>query len=138
MSTPTESIAGRIVRPVVQAAVAFTMVISGLLMAPEPAQAAYNGSCRGAVFGLLSQEICVTADMGSKDHRTKREYIRWVEAKADAPATLEVWGDGFYHKGRGSSRYWHINRWLRSGTNVCAAATDAHGVRSIACFAIRV
>ncbi|MER7992348.1 hypothetical protein [Micromonospora chalcea] len=57
---------------------------------------------------------------------------------------LEAWGDGFYFSSntdpnsRDPWREWGAQRWVKSGTNVCAASTDKSGRRDIACITIKV
>jgi hypothetical protein len=109
----------------------------------------------GAVTGCTSNGIrpihtCVVAWTGGKDYATKKQWLGQVRAEArGAPPPggvrkLEVWGDGFYYAKSypyytGVVGYtWTVNRWLRSGTYVCAARTDGRGERKVACIAIRV
>lgn len=114
----------------------------GSAIAATSAQADLVGGCVGPFWGLLQQDLCVHAEMGGKNYGN---HTQWVgNVSADSPTgfnTLkEVWGDGFYHSGWGVNRSWWIGRWVRSGTNICAAASDNEpgDAREVACISIRV
>lgn len=130
-----------------RAALALGIAIGGTTAAeavqPAPAQAHEKsiGACRGPFWGLLAQQICVNARMGEKDFANHREWVGNVEAVTpDAgPQFLEIWGDGFYKsQADATDANWDINKFVTSDTNICAAATDGEGFRSIACFHISV
>jgi hypothetical protein len=91
----------------------------------------------------------VIAKTGGKNFTTKRQWVGPVRAEVrgicydGGTRTLETWGDGFYYSKYNTpscrrTAEWTVNRWVRSGTNVCAASTSKYGTRRIACIAIRV
>lgn len=99
--------------------------------------------------------VCVKGYMGSKNTTTKRQWIGKVRVftkcggcTSAGTKMLEAWGDEFYKSisyPSSSSRTinrdvtWTINRWLKSGTNVCGARTFfSFYPRAIACFTIKV
>jgi hypothetical protein len=104
----------------------------------SPASASMGG-CTGPVHGWVQQDICVTIETGTKDPVNHRQWISWVEGHENHPAPnelLEIWGDGFYYNSYGFALHKDINKWVASGTNICAAETDHWGVREIACMHI--
>jgi hypothetical protein len=111
--------------------------------------------CATAGWSAPNAIVCVKGYMGGKDIATKRQWIGQVRVftkcgscTSAGTKMLEAWGDGFYKSisySTSSSRYidrevtWTINRWLRSGTNVCGARTFfTLYPRAIACFTIKV
>lgn len=81
--------------------------------------------------------ICVGAQLSDFDSTGRRQFVGSVTSVAPniAPGSckgndlVEIWGDGFYKKTPCTSPYeWKINRWLKSGTYVCAARSDAADV----------
>ncbi len=106
------------------------------------ANASLVGGCVGPFWGYLQQDLCVHADMGGKSYSN---HTQWVgNVSADSPVGFntfkEVWGDGFYRSGWGVNRGWWIGRWVRSGTNICAASKGGGAAdrREVACISIRV
>lgn len=101
-------------------------------------------ACGKGIFDVRPQQTCVTGTMGKKDFANHREWIESItvgtpNGAAGSAVLYEVWGDGFYKSTRNpDGGAWSINKHLRSGTNVCGAATDKSGFRDIACFAIKV
>ncbi len=92
---------------------------------------------------------CVSATMGGKNYSNRTQWVGWVKAETYGSSAvtvkLEVWGDGFYFEtntdrnaSNVTSPLWGAQRWVRSGTNVCAARTRTDGWRDIACFHVRV
>ncbi len=78
---------------------------------------------------------------GQKDMLTHSQLISWVAGDQGSPAPnhfMEIWGDGFYYSWYGVYKEYNINRWVRSGTSICAAETDYEHRRVIACFGIQV
>lgn len=85
--------------------------------------------------------VCIDAYTGSKNYSSHTQYLQAVEVfGGSSSGYLEVWGDGFYKKFyyTTDSGIVYINRWVRSGTNVCGAATEPGVPRRIACITIRV
>ena len=93
--------------------------------------------------------------MGGKNTSNKTQWIGKVRVHTTCGGCtsggvkmLEAWGDGFYKSISYSSSSprninrdatWTVNRWLRSGTNVCGAWTFfSLWPRAVACFAIKV
>lgn len=116
-----------------------------------PASNAVADSWVTGCVGYYAQasQTCVVAKTGSKDSATKRQWVGPVRAEVrglcldGGTKMLEVWGDGFYYAKSFTPRCrptaeWTVNRWVRSGTNVCAASTSKSGTRRVACIAIRV
>ena len=103
----------------------------------------WAGGCTG-----LGNGTCVHATVGSKNFGNHTQWVGWVYGNVYNSAgitKLEVWGDGFYFATGVNpqttspvSPVWGAQRWVRSGTNVCAASTDLSGHRDIACIGIRV
>lgn len=123
---------------------AAAMAVAPISAAPgsaTPALAVLRGGCTGPFY---AQTVCVYADMGSKNYSNKTEWVgtvrvRWVPGCPPVYGPAEVWGDGFYQSTHvGCSASWAINRWVRSGTNICGAYTESPGWRHIACISIRV
>lgn len=122
-------------------------VIAGLLI---PATASADSWVTGCVgYYAEASQTCVVAKTGGKDYATKRQWVGPVRAEVrglcldGGTKMLETWGDGFYFAKSFTTRCrptaeWIVNRWVRSGTNVCAASTSKYGTRRIACIAIRV
>jgi hypothetical protein len=111
--------------------------------------------CASAGLSAPNAIVCVKGYMGGKDKTTKRQWIGQVRVftkcggcTSAGTKMLEAWGDGFYKSvsyPSNSNRFinrdvtWTINRWLRSGTNVCGARTFfSLYPRAIACFTIKV
>jgi len=111
--------------------------------------------CATAGWSAPNAIVCVKGYMGGKDTTTKRQWIGQVRVftkcggcTSAGTKMLEAWGDGFYKSisyPSSSSRTinrdvtWTINRWLRSGTNVCGARTFfSLYSRAVACFTIKV
>lgn len=123
--------------------VACMIAIASLFASAGSASAIPGGSisnCHGPWF-RQNPDICVRIQPGQKDARTHMQFISWVEGDQAGPAPdhfMEVWGDGFYYSWFGVLKDFNINRWVRSGTNICAAETDYEHRRVIACFGIRV
>jgi hypothetical protein len=142
MSTSV-SIERRIVRPIVQGVLTFVLLLTGILAIAKPAQAYSDQKCAGGGF-TTSYEMCFSINWDRKDGITRSQHIQtirvWQPLHNDVPAYLEVWGDGFYQKVFATNKTFNIDRWVRSGTNVCAAADDDRNRRSPAqaCFTIRV
>ncbi len=98
------------------------------------------GNCHGPWFSK-NPDICIRIRPQQKDFSTHREFISWVAGDQVSPAPdhfMEVWGDGFYYSWYGVYKEFNINRWVHSGTNICAAETDHEERRVIACFGIKV
>ena len=81
--------------------------------------------------------ICVGAQLSNFDSTNQQQFVSSVTSVAPdiAPGSckgndlVEIWGDGFYKKTPCTSPYeWKINRWLKNGTYVCAARSDAADV----------
>lgn len=79
--------------------------------------------------------VCVHATLSTPDTLNHRQYISTVEADipyvdppgCDIAHLVEVWGDGFYQTTNCTSpTVWNINKWLASGTYVCAAISSAY------------
>lgn len=114
-----------------------------LVAAPAASADSTVGGCTGAGGGT-----CVQITAGSKNYSNRTQWVGWVTAKTygggSGVTKLESWGDGFYfatgvnRATANPSATWGAQRWVRSGTNVCAAATFTNGYRDIACVAIRV
>lgn len=118
--------------------IATIMVVTFSVIGTAPASASMGG-CTGPRLDLNQQDICVVIQTGAKDSASHRQWLSWAQASEPHPAPdefLELWGDGFYYSGYGTSLTRSVNKWLRSGTNVCAAETDHEGVREIACMHI--
>lgn len=127
------------------------LLLIGVLMAlvlPSAAQAdSWVTGCVSYYAGASS--TCVIAKTGGKDTRTKRQWVGPVRAEVrgicydGGTKVLETWGDGFYYSAFNTpscrrTAEWTVNRWVASGTSVCAASTSKYGTRRIACIAIRV
>jgi hypothetical protein len=127
------------------------MLIAGASVALVLPSAAHADSwvtgCVSYYAGASS--TCVSAKTGEKNKQTKRQWVGPVRAEVKGicydggTRTLEIWGDGFYFSKFDSpscrrTAEWTVNRWVASGTNVCAASTSRSGTRRIACIAIRV
>jgi hypothetical protein len=126
------------------------LLVSAMAFMLLPSTASADSWVTGCVsyYGGASA-TCVKAKTGAKNKQTRRQWVGPVRAEVrgicfdGGTKTLEIWGDGFYY-----SKYktpscrrtaeWSVNRWVRSGTNVCAASTSRYGKRRIACIAIRV
>jgi len=89
---------------------------------------------------------CVDAATGGKNYSNRTQWVGSVTARTYGGgyiSKLESWGDGFYFAAgfngawANRSATWGANRWVRSGTYICAASTS-QGYRDIACIAIRV
>jgi len=127
---------------------ALTVCFLILQLASSPLASASVRGCTSNGLRLIS--TCVVAWTGGKNYSAKKQWLGKVRAETRGVAPpggvrkLEVWGDGFYYAKSypyftgSAGRTWTVNRWLRSGTYVCAARTDGHGDRKIACIAIRV
>lgn len=125
-------------RAIIGLVVATLMVVALGLVGAGSANAS-EGGCTGPIAGWLQQDICVVIETGTKDHTNHRQWLSWAQANEPHPAPdefLELWGDDFYYSGYGTVLHKDINKWVRSGTNVCAAETDHEGVRQIACLHI--
>lgn len=116
-------------------------VSAGLLVVPAVPASATSG-CTGT-----TTYACVDAAMGSKNYNNKTQYVGTVKGWGGTPsasyAKQEIWGDGFYYSTSVvRSTNWTIskfvNRWVRSGTNICSATTYSNGYRKIACIRITV
>lgn len=119
------------------AVIAVVLAVAVLFLSSGTANAKMIGQCNGAFWGMLSQSACVVVVTGAKDGANHREWIESVEVNHDAaPHFLEVWGDGFYFTGYGSTSVHPVRKWVRSGTHICGAVTDNYGVRSVACITI--
>jgi hypothetical protein len=120
--------------------VATCMIAIASLLGSAGSASASMGACNGSLWNWHS-DICVTGYFGGKDYRTHKQWVGWVESKQPGSPPrefMELWGDGFYYSGWGTQINRDVNRWVRSGTNVCAAVTDPSGYRTIACMAIKV
>jgi hypothetical protein len=82
----------------------------------------------------------VQADMGGKNFGNHTQWVGRVTVHTNYPPyLLEAWGDGFYKQAWWGDGGWNINRWVRSGTNICGAYTQYPGSwRDIACIHISV
>ena len=121
---------------------------AALMVLPSAARAdSWVTGCVSYYAG--ASHTCVIAKTGAKDTRTKRQWVGPVRAEVrgicydGGTKTLEIWGDGFYFSKFNTpscrrTAEWTVNRWVASGTNVCAASTSKSGTRRIACIAIRV
>lgn len=121
--------------------IVFVAALATITASHVPAAHAGQGACRGAMWGLLTQDICVVTDMGGKDYAHHRQWVSNVEADQhnnEVPSLIEIWGDGFYYKAIAVNKAWTINKWVRSNTNICAAETDNYGVREVACIHVHV
>lgn len=117
-------------------------VVAAVAIAGSGASSALAVSgCTGVGSGT-----CVDAATGGKNYSNHTQWVGSVTARTYGGGyitKLESWGDGFYFaagfNGAWSNRSvtWGANRWVRSGTNICAASTS-QGYRDIACIAIRV
>jgi len=94
----------------------------------------------------IGSGVCVDVTTGSKNYSNKTQWVGWVTTRTFGGGNftkLESWGDGFYFaknfdgKWANRSVQWGAQRWVRSGTNVCGAATTKDG-RTIACIRITV
>lgn len=134
-----------------------TVIMAGVFVAPSQAwsDSWTSDHCASAGGSAPNAIVCVKGYMGSKDKTTKRQWIGKVRVftkcggcTSAGTKMLEAWGDGFYKSISYPSNSshtinrdvtWTINRWLRSGTNVCGARTFfSLYPRAIACFAIKV
>jgi hypothetical protein len=118
-------------------AVIATAAVAGAGAAPALAVT----GCTGVGSGT-----CVDAATGGKNYSNHTQWVGTVTARdygGSYTTKLESWGDGFYFaagfNGAWGNRQvtWTVNRWVRSGTNICGASTS-QGYRDIACIAIRV
>jgi hypothetical protein len=91
--------------------------------------------------------VCIYATTGGKNYSNHTQWVGWAQANVFGNSNvtkLETWGDGFYFAmGENPGTYdpsatWGAQRWVHSGTNVCAAATYTNGQRYVACFQISV
>ena len=129
----------------------------GLIAMPSIASAdAWTGDhCAIAGWSAPNAQVCVKGYVGGKNtgNRTQwvgqvRVFTRYAGLTSAGTRVLEGWGDGFYKSisyPTSSSRYversvtWQVNRWVRSGTNVCGARTFfSLYPRAVTCFSIRV
>lgn len=110
------------------------------LLAVTPAQAVTG--CTG-----ISARTCVDAQTGAKNYTNRTQWVGNVRGWGVHPvptyAKQEIWGDGFYYStSTVRSTNWsisrNVNRWVRSGTNICSATTYSSGYRVIACIRITV
>ena len=125
--------------PIAVATLATLFTGSLLCVTVPPASAAVNG-CAG--LSISGYAACVSADMGSKNTSNHTQWVGNVTAyrgNSSTSSLTEIWGDGFYysHSGNDTSRTWAVNKWVSSGTNICAAFTYGSG-REIACISISV
>ncbi len=92
---------------------------------------------------------CVDASTGKKNYTNKTQYVGTVKgwggthSGVASYAKQEIWGDGFYYSTSVvRSTNWviskYVDRWVRSGTNICSATTYSNGNRRIACIRITV
>jgi len=130
-------------RAAVAAGLAVCSIAGSGLLAAAPAQAdGLVGACVGPFWGLMQQDLCVQANMGGKNYSNHTQWVGAVSANSPTGFNTfkEVWGDGFYQNGWGVNRTWTINRWVRSGTYICASSNDFQvgDSREVACIAIRV
>ena len=85
--------------------------------------------------------VCIDVWTGAKNYSNHTQFLQAIDVTALASASkLEAWADGYYGAvyNTQSLTFW-VNRWVRSGTYVCGAAT-IRGVpdRRIACVYISV
>lgn len=130
------------------AALSSGVLASALLVA---APAASADSWQSGCIGYNPVE-CVDATMGGKNSSNHTQWVGWVDSRCSGGGggtcygvtKLETWGDGFYFstavnpKTGNPSATWGAQRWVHSGTNVCAAQTDTSGYRAIECIHISV
>lgn len=121
-------------------ALAVLAFISAETIITAPSAAAAVSGCTG--WSISGYAACVSADMGSKNTSNHTQWVGNVTAYKTDGATsslTEVWGDGFYqsHSGNDTSYTWAINKWVASGTYICAAFTYPSG-RETACISISV
>jgi hypothetical protein len=107
-----------------------------------PSQAGVSG-CAGAGWGMISQEVCIQVDTGGKNYNNRTQYVGSLQVfdPNQVAGTIDAWGDGFYFRDGSGSNYhrrWSVNRWVRSGTNICGRIADKWGSSKTACIAIRV
>jgi hypothetical protein len=123
---------------------ACSLVLAGVVAASPAHADSWTGGCTGIAGGT-----CVGATTGGKNTSNHTQWVGWVQAYGyggEAGVTkLEVWGDGFYfatgmnpNQSNPVSPLWGAQRWVRSGTYVCGAATFSWGGRDVACIAIHV
>ncbi|MFC8362018.1 hypothetical protein ACFUIY_19385 [Streptomyces griseorubiginosus] len=116
------------------------MVGASLFATAAPASAT-EGSCKGPFWGWFQQNVCLVADMGGKNVAARSQWVGRVEGNqgsyADPNVKMEIWGDGFYYANKGVVAV-NVNKWVRDGTNICAAETEPSGWRQITCIAIHV
>jgi|GEM_PF-2817926 len=130
---------GRKTRLVILAATVAAVATIGTLVSATPAFASVSGCTGASVSGYAA---CVSADTGTKNTSNHTQWVGNVEAyrtNSGGSNLTEIWGDGFYnsHSGNETSHTWAVNKWVSSGTNICAAFTYG-GDRDIACISISV
>lgn len=106
------------------------------------AQAGLVSGCAGPLWGMLTQEVCIQVNMGAKRPANRTQYVHSIKVydPNQVRGRIDAWGDGFYYLQPGPVAHWSwtINRWVRSGTNICGRIADRHGGSKTACIAIRV
>lgn len=118
--------------------VATCMIAIASLFASAGSASAAEGKCKGALWGQLTQDVCILLDSGQKDALTHSQYINGVTGSGDGTSTfMDMWGDGFYYSWQGTKAHRDVHRWLRSGTNVCVREIDHEGQAEIVCMAIK-
>ena len=130
----------RLISRRVGALVVICMIMTASMFASAGSASAWDGKCHGP-FWSQNYDICVRIVAGQKDQLSHSEFISWVAGDQISPAPdhfMEVWGDGFYYSWYGVYREYNINRWVRSGTNICARETDDENRSETACFHIQV
>ena len=125
-----------------------TSFVASAAMAPaasaavtKSADSLYNGCYAFAWWSPWF--VCVRAMMGGKNYSNHTQWVGQVTTETPEAGVWfyhdEAWGDGFYRSGYSIEGItWDINRWVRSGTNICAKATDHYGESAIACIHISV
>lgn len=138
--------------PRLRALVAIFALVAMMLTAQgvsHPAHANWLGTnCTGPFWGLYQQDVCVLAGLEGKNYAKHTQWLSTVEVSTpsidpqgcDHSHIQQVWGDGFYHWTYCTAQHWTVNRWVHSGTNVCAASylVGYFSLREIACVHVRV
>jgi hypothetical protein len=86
----------------------------------------------------VPEVVCVDAQLSAPDTQNHRQYVGTVTASVpelgdgtencgSGDYLLEIWGDGFYKTTDCTNpTAWQINKWLKAGTNVCAAISSQY------------
>lgn len=120
-------------------------VLTVAMVSAGPAQSRSSRKANAYVSGCnyfgAKPFVCINVYMGGKNKSAHTQWVSAIEVIGNASTNpLEAWGDGFYYKANWTQvKTWTINRWVRSGTSICGAATTpGTSKRGIACIAIRV